>query len=278
MPDFRIQIALAEMIPGGAQLTSDSFPALSQAVRVIAEDAQAQWRAYALGAPLPSGKSIGVRSGTYERSIQLRQLGEFAAEVYSELPYAQAIEEGAPERDLKQILNSSLKVRRTSDGRRYLIIPIRHNQPNSGLGNAMPEAVHGWWQGKDPSHVVRTFLRSSGTGAYDIKTRQRVMVPGWGYHWGTRLRASDLAGMGIGGDQAKKLQGMVNFRKIGAKGGSSHSQFLTFRTMMEGSKGWIAPAREGLHPAKTTAEMFQPVAEQAFERAVTEDIQRALEG
>ena len=47
--------------------------------------------------------------------------------------------------------------------------------------------------------------------------------------------------------------------------------------MMEGSKGWIRQAQPGKWPAKQTAEKFAPIAEEAFRRAVEEDI-RALMG
>lgn len=277
--EFRIAVELGHLLPEGSPLTGALFPTLSYAVKTIAEAAHQQWVQYASGAPLPDGKIIKIRTGEYARSIQLRQIGDFSAEVYSNLAYAIAIEEGSPARDLKKILDSSLKVRLTKDGRRYLIIPFRFNNPNSVLGNNMPQAVHDWWQqGRNPSSITGTYRRLSGTGAYDIKTRERITVPGWRYKWGDRLGKQDLADLGVTGQAASRLQGMYNFRKPGGSGGSSHSQFVNFRTMVEGSRGWIAPAVEGKHPARTVAQQLQPVAEQAFQRAVEEDVKRILNG
>lgn len=279
MPVFSIAVDVSAILPIAAPLSRDAFPTLSYAVRQIAEAAHRQWTAYAAGAPLPSGKVIHNRTGEYMRSILLRDTGEFSAEVYSDLPYAQIIEEGAPSRDMKTILNSSLKVRTTKDGRRYLIIPFRFNTPGSVMGNALPGPVHQWWQqGRAASSISGTYRRLSGTGAHDIKTRELLTVPGWKYRWGDRLEKSDLNALGIHGAAAKRMDGMYMFRKPGGAGGSSHTQFLTFRVMMEGSKGWIAPARAGLHPAQVVADQFRPIAEKAFSDAVAADIKGMVGG
>lgn len=279
MPDFRISVDLGQIIPTGSALSADSFPTLSYAVKRIVEAAHQEWVAYASGSAMPNGKVIASRTGEYARSIQARDIGDFAGEVYSDLPYAKAIEEGAPARDLKRILDSSFKVRLTHDGRRYLIIPFRWNHPNSVMGQNMPEPVWNWWKdGRDASAIAGTYKRVSGTGAWDIKTKAPMTVPGWRYKWGTRLTKGDLEGLGIQGRSADRLAGMVNFRKPNTQGGSSHSQFITFRTMMEGSKGWVTKPTEGKWPARTVAENLRPVAEQAFRRAMEEDIARLLGG
>ena len=274
---FRIGIELGHLVPEGSALGAAAFPNLAFAVQQLTEEAHRRWVAYASGAPLPTGQVIQNRTGTYARSILMRRLGDFSGEVYSELPYAEIIENGAPSRDLKKILGYSYKVRVSEEGKRYLIIPFRWNHPNSVLGRQMPQPVADWWaQGRTPSHVVGMGTRTSGTGAYDIKTRGRLVVPLRKYVWGARLSKNDLEGMGIRGAQANRLAGMVNFRKAGAKGGGSHSQFMTFRVMVEGSKGWIAPAIEGKHPARTVAEQLRPIADTLFKKAMQEDVKALL--
>jgi hypothetical protein len=84
--------------------------------------------------------------------------------------------------------------------------------------------------------------------------------------------------MGIGGQSAKRMAGMVNFRNPGGSGGAAHSSYLTFRVMTEDSPGWQAPAIPGKYPAKITAEQIKPIAEQAFKRAMEEDVRRYLGG
>lgn len=275
--DFSIFVDLSALMPASGPIDASVLPNLAHAVQMIADRAEAQWKAYAAGAPLPNGKSIGNNTGEYVRSITQRQVGPFAITVYSDLPYAKVIEEGSPQRDMKKILSSSPKVRVSATGRRYLIIPFRHGSPNSiSVGRPMPQAVADWWKSRSASSVTGTYKRISGTGAYDIMTRNLLTVPGFRYKWGDRLKSSDLGKMGIGGKESKRLDGMVNFRQSGKSGGAAHSGYITFRVMAEGAPGWIAPAREGMWPARTTAEMFRPVAEEAFREAVAIDIAAML--
>jgi hypothetical protein len=282
-PTYAIKVELAHLIPEGAPITRDSFPYLAHAVETIVAAAHARWTAFASGVPLPDGRVINNRTGEYQRSIQTRMCGDFAGEVFSELPYAAAIEQGSPARDMKSMLNSSLKVRISKDGRRYLIIPFRHDVPGSDSSvsrNTMPVEVHKWFgqEGRTSSAVTGRFLRPSGTGAFDLATKKRIMVPGWRYQWGSRLGKDDLAGMGFGPDDrvAKRLKGMVNFRTPSATGGASNSKYLTFRVMAQGSPGWLVPAREGFYPARTTADEIRSTAEELFRQAAEADIRRLL--
>ena len=242
----------------------------------MANAAHKQWLAYARGEPLPNGQVIGIRSGTYEGSIQLEQISPFHYRVFSNLAYAEAIETGSPARDLKKMLHSSLNVRVSKDGKRYLIIPFRWGTPGTiGFGgNIMPQAVHDFWkpQGVARSRIISLGTRPSGTGASDIKTRQTILVPQRNYAWGARLTQQHLGAMGIGGKAAKHMAGMVNMRNPGGSGGAAHSQYLTFRVMTEDSPGWQAPAIPGKYPAKITAEKIRPIAELAFKQAMETDI------
>ena len=280
MATFGINIDIRDMLPPGSALTQSAFPSLATAVWQISEATLAQWQAYARGEPLPDGRTIGIRGGTYLRSIQLRSLNDFNAEVFSELPYADAIEEGTPARDMKRMLGSSWKVRVSKKGKRYLIIPFRHDTPGSVMGNPMPQAVHDWWQDpqREESRITGTYDRTSGAQGSSIETRRQMTVVGWRYKWGSRLDKGTLAGLGVTGAQAKRLSGMVNFREQPHGEGARHSQYITFRVMSEDSKGWQAPAREGFHPAKTVADKLRPVAEKAFHDAIAADFQRLLGG
>ena len=270
---------MGNLVPLWAPVNADAFPNLAGAVGMIAQAAHQQWIAFANGAPMPNGKVIRNRTGEYARSIQIRHTGPFAAEVFSDLRYAQGIEEGMPARDLKKMLDTSFKVRLSAKGLRYLIIPFRHSAPNSVMGSNMPEALHEWWKNGVASQITGRYERISGTGAFDIKTRKAITVPAWKYRWGTRVGKTDLEGLGIGGKEADRLKGMVMFRKPGGgRGGSGHTQYITFRVMSEKSKGWIAPAVEGKWPARTVADGLRPIAEAAFRHAVTIDIQRLLAG
>jgi hypothetical protein len=287
MGEFRIGIGIA--IPAWAPIRREDFPALAYAVRSMVAAAHQQWVEYAQGkAALPNGKTIQSRTGEYARSILVREVSDFSAEIYSDLAYAKGIEEGTPARDMKKILNSSLKVRLTHDGRRYLIIPFRFNNPNSVMGNTLPPSVYKWWSSQTASHITGHGWRKSGTGAVAFQNRTTgsfrqqtghvLDVRSRTYSWGTKLGKSDLDGLGVTGAAAKRLSGMVMFRRPGKTGNAAHTQFITFRVMTENSKGWIAPAREGMWPARTVADTLRPVAEKSFAEAAAEDIQKLLGG
>lgn len=284
MPEFRIGIEVGHLLPEKIELVPGLFPNLAHAVQQIAERAQTMWMGYAAGEPLPDGSTIQSRSGAYLRSIQLFQTDPLNAEVFSEAPHAKSIEEGAPARDLKKMLDTSMKVRQTRDGRRYLIIPFRWGTPGTtGFGkNVMPQQVHemfGGPGGLKPSRVTGMGKRVSGTGAYDIKTRSPFKVDQRQYKWGGRLTVESLKAAGVRSTQAKRMAGMVNMQNpSGTTGGGKHSQFFTFRMMVEGSKGWLVPAQPGKFPARHTADRIRPIAERAFAAAVAADINQIVGG
>ncbi len=291
MAQFKVGVEIASLLPPGQSLVQDAFPTLSAAVKRLAEAGHAKWVDYAMGAPLPDGKRVRNATGAYARSIQLRQINNFLAEVFTDLPYARAIEDGAPERDMKAMLGSSLKVRLSRQGKRYLIIPFRHYGPNSVIGTPVPPAIADWW--RDVPHRESSFItghgfRASGTGAVAFVTRQSgrlrlvrgevVGVRSRSYQWGRRLRAGDIRAMGLPEQAVRRFAGMVRFDRPASRGqpGGRQSQMITFRTMVEGSQGWIAKARPGLGVARAVAGALQPIAEKAIPKAVEADLRRLL--
>jgi len=277
--DFRIAIELD--IPPDAPVDKTVFPRLAEAFAALVNAAHEKWVEYAHGKPLPSGLVIHPRSGSYARSIAVNRLSDFGAEVYSAIPYASAIEEGSPARDLHQLLQTSRKTRINAQGKRYLIIPFRWGTPGTasnprvGFGpNVMPDLVHqGWLAGEygAASAIIGHTWRISGSGH---RVRQRS------YSWGGRLTQSHLDTLGIGTAfngktyRTHPMAGMVQMRKPGGVSGGKQTQYLTFRTMSEGSPGWEVPAIAGRWPARTVAEQIKPVAEQALRAAVAQDIRR----
>jgi hypothetical protein len=279
MTEFRLSFDID--LPSGAAVDRVVLPRLGEAFAALVGAARERWQEYASGKPLPDGKVINPRSGSYARSIAVRWHGPFHAEIYSDIPYAEAIESGSPARDLHDLLSTSKKTRINSRGQRYLIIPFRWgtpgtaNNPRVGFGdNVMPESVHqGWLGGEfgDPSRIVGHSHRISGSGH---QVRKRI------YSWGGRVAQSDLDARGIGREFRGKtylthpMAGMVRMTR--GKKGAQNTQYLTFRTLSEGSPGWIVPPVEGRWPARTVAELMRPVAEEALKTAARDDVRRYL--
>ncbi len=283
---FLVDILIDERIAQGV-VTRAEFPSLAYAVQRMAGYGQSIWQEYASGKTLPNGKVIRARSGRYMRSILTRQTGDFSSEIYSDLLYAKDIEQGTPARDLKRMLDTSMKVRMSKKGKRYLIIPFRHGTPTNTPGsdgknatgmNVMPESVFDAWKGMKKSRIVSVSRRASGNGSYDLRTRSPFMVAQRKYKWGDRMTGDQLRALGVSGRQLKHMKGMVHMQQrkgLGKKGGV-HGQYLTFRVMSEDSTGWLVKARDGAWPAKTTAAELRPIAEKAFAGAVEADIRRLL--
>lgn len=259
MTEFRISVDLSGVLPPDSAFDAMHFPALQEAVRQVAEAGRARWLAYANGAPLPGGGVVpGFHRKGYAASIRVVQTGDFEAEVYSDYSRADAIEDGEPARDLKRMLDTSSKVRWFKDGRRALIIPFKWSAPGNtrftGGPNEMAHSVRHWWKGKP----------------------RTVASEGEETEWGSRFKRRDAVGLGMDPDSPGKDRnqvGMHAFRTPGARGGAAaNASFKTFRTMVDGSDGWIIPAKPALHVAQVTAEQVREEAESLFPLAAAADL------
>lgn len=280
MAEFRISIDLDVMLDATTAVVNEQvFPLLNQAVRAVAQQAQVRWMEAVYRAKLWDGEKTA-----YMESIQVQMTGPFSALVWSDYKHAEEIEAGRPARDLKSMLNTSTKVRTTKDGRRFLVIPFRHGTPgNEAHGPAMPSAIYQAAKQLSASRVVGQSTRPSGEATAlhpkfgmrpmknqpqflsNPKTRGAYLVPKHHYSWGDRLPAGMLGPNPQG--KTDRYAGMVRFDSR-TPGGKRYSTYLTFRILMEGSSGWIVPAKPGLHIAERVAEEMKPLAEQAFREAV----------
>lgn len=258
MTDFAISIDLSSILAAGPGLRDEVFADLAIAVSRVVAAGEERWKTAVLSAP---GLWDGERRA-YEASITGEMIGPFAGVIKSDYRYVQDIETGRPPYDLKKMLDTSLKVRVSKAGNRYLIIPFRHNTPgNTAIAGAMPRKVYTEAKELKASQITGHGTRVSGTGAFDIKTKAPATVRARKYLWGGR----------VGAGAAPKLHpehktdpyaGMVRFKE--STGGST---YLTFRVMSEKSTGWIIGARPGLFLAQHVAESLQRMADTDFPAA-----------
>jgi len=263
--DLNIRVDLSELMQTVPVINAEILPRLHEAVGAVAQATANQWKEGVYRASIWDGEKK-----PYMESITWRWTGDFSAVVESDYRLAQLIETGRPERDLKKMLDTSVKVRQSKDGKRYLIIPFRHNVPGaSAHGRPMPDHVYEAAKQLSPSRVTGQGRRQSGTGAYDTKTRRPLTVNQNQYQWGDRMPAG-LAPKLRTHHKTDPYAGMVRFDT--SSGASKRSTYLTFRTMMEGSSGWIAPAKPGLYIAKGVVDEIRPQAEAAFGEAINRDL------
>lgn len=270
---FNISFDLGSVLDVRQIVNKQIFPLLNQAVRAVAQQTTADWQAEVYGAKLWSGEK-----DAYAGSITWRMTGDFTAVVESNYKHAQGIETGRPAYDLKQMLNTSTKVRRTEKGKRFLVIPMRHNVAKLqaaglyGTASAL-EASMVAGQGQRASGEVTHLSPKSGMSKSgkqsaflsNSKTKSAMMVPQNNYAWGQKLSKADAG-------EHKWAQGMYRFNT--STGGAKSSALLTFRIMMEGSNGWVVPAQPGQHLARKVQERMQPKAQAAFAAAIKRQLSK----
>lgn len=277
--DYKISVDLAPLLNAAGAMTQQLMPLVSQAVHAVAEAAQHQWIDGVKQARLWSGEKQ-----PYMASIQMKMTGPFSAEVSSDYALAFEIENGRPSKDLKAMLQTSSKVRTTKDGRRFMVIPMRHNSPgNDALATPMPPAIYELAAAMSKSSVTGQSQRPAGevtdiTPAYGMRPaadqsgnawtgggKAPMMVPRHHYAWGDRLPAG-LAPKLDPKHSHDPFAGMV--RMDTSSGGQKSSAFMTFRVMIEGSDKWIIKERPGLKLVDKVATTMQPIAEAALAEAV----------
>lgn len=264
--EYKIQVDLATLLDGVAsQINAFVLPTINQAVKAVAAETAYRWRDKVAKAKLWNGEKQ-----PYIESISWLMTGDFSATVHTDYKLAQDIENGRPAYDMKKMLDTSLKVRvshsKKNSGKRYLIIPFRHNTPGqNALAPDMPTDIYKKARRLDASQVMSTTTRPSGTGAFALKTKKAISVPQQNYKWGDKLRAG-LAPKLKDYHAADPYAGMVKMKTSAGKANSS--AYLTFRVMMEGSPKWIVPARAGLYLAKQVRDEIAIEAPKVFEQAI----------
>lgn len=238
------------------------------AVRRVASKLAERWIEYIKVVP-------GIRPderSEYMSSIGFDMVGPASAVVSTSFKNARQIEEGRPAYDMKQMLQTSIRTKITKDGRRYLTIPMGHGTPGTN-SNPMPPNVYARAKQLDVSTVTRTVNRVNGLASNGLRNRwlsvaasrnargaetknSNYVVPQNVYQWGGRLTSSH-----------KNLDGMVRMLGGTDKNRQQSGKYLTFRTMVEGSPGWIQPAKPGLFILRSVA---------AYTQADAPDIVREL--
>jgi hypothetical protein len=289
MAQFDVNVDLSAVLALSPIARAGIFTNLSAAVERVAMAGAERWKESVLKARLWDGERKA-----YADSIRYEMTGPYSAVIVSDYKYVQDIETGRPPYDLKRMLDTSTKVRTTKDGRRFLVIPFRDNTPgNEALSRPMPAAVHKLARQLPVSKIVGASTRASGErpilsphrgmfapaaiqGRFlsDPKTKGKFLVRKHEYQWGGHLTERVLRAAGVDAAQAKRYAGMHRFEGK-TPGGKAYSSYVRFRIMMEGSDGWIIPAKPGLHIAEGVANGLRSDAETIFGRAIDTDLAAA---
>lgn len=240
MSSYRITVDLTPLQAALNAAGEQAYRAVNMAVRMTAEDIAQQWQqqVYRLAPPYCRQEAVD--------SIKAEATGPFSSVVSSDSQAVRYIEEGTPQRDLKEILQTSSRVKVSNKGQRYLTIPFRHGTPTATVLPAMPKSVYLQASQLAPSRVTGRFLRPAINGG--------GVAPRLAYQWGGRLPAG-LTPKLKPNHKADPHAGMVRFDTGNVKQRSS--AYLTFRVMHQDSSGWIVPSKPGYYVARTLAAQGQ---------------------
>lgn len=265
MPQLILKMDMTPLVYAQHDAFKQALARLHSAVQNVAINTAAEWQTAVHKAKLWSGEREA-----YAASISWKMTGDLSAEVSADYRYAQQIEQGRPARDLKRMLDTSMKVRTSKTGKRYLIIPFRHNTTGyNAHAPDMPDHVYRQAKKLKPSSVTGMGSRLSGTGAHDIHNQQPIRVPQAKYLWGGRLGAGSMGPNPKG--KVDRYAGMVRFLDTSTKG-QKKSVYMTFRVMVEGSPGWVIKPQPGLHIAQDVADKMRPHAQEEFLAAIKGEI------
>lgn len=262
-------------------ITKEVMPTVSQAVDIVGKQVATRWAEAVYKAKLWSGEK-----DAYAQSINWKMTGDFGGYVEASYKWAKEIEEGRPARDLKRMLGTSLKVRRTKSGSRFLVIPFRHNI------KSMPSDLYAQAKALEASKVTGTTQRRSGeithlspkTGMTPAKVQTQylsnpkthgpMMVEQKKYQWGGRIQAGFFGPNPKG--KTDIAAGMVRMETSSGKGKSS--AYMTFRIMSEKSQGWIVPQQPGLFIARDVIAKIKPEAEKLFQKTMLNFVNKGGNG
>lgn len=250
--NYRITLDLGTL---GQAVTDEAmaraFPAIAHVVGAVAEGVRVQWQeqVYRLAPPYCRNEAVD--------SIKVSDLSPLHKVVSSDSQAVRYIEEGTPARDLKKMLRTSSKTKVSSQGKRYLTIPMRHNTPGqTAHAPAMPQAIHAQAKNLAPSRITGRTMRANADGLPTARNK---------YLWGDRLPAG-LAGKLKPSHKSDPFAGMV--RMSTGSGKQRSSAYFTFRTMTADSSGWIIPAKPGLFVLRDIVAKAQGHFADAISRAI----------
>jgi len=258
----------------------DRLPSTAKAVQDATYAIQQAWIDNSKGA---FKRKSGAYIAAIESGAQYPYAGDiFRGAVVNTAPHASAIEYGTRAWDMKKMLHTSSKARRSKKGKLYMIIPFRHGTPGSVSLPAMPKAVY---------VGARKLTTSRLTGTKQVDNQFGNPITKGKFKFGTRLNSNvgirtktlsnqqaRQAGVKPGYHYTRKAspdKGTVKFPRHSSAGGS---QYMTFRIMHEDSKGWIHPGTQPYHLAQRTAAQMTPHVVNMINSGFNDDLRMLMPG
>lgn len=276
--DYVLDSRLSDIIYALEVFGSGTLPNTAQAVARSADAVVNIWSGVAAG-------SFKHATGDYLHHIEKGKIypfnnDRFQAAVINQSTHARSVEYGRTSADIQKMLSTSDKVRVSKkDGKRYLVVPLRHGIPGSVEYAPMPKEVYGVASGLTESRKTGSRIEPSQQGAKSYKEAQMYLIQGhpsgkttqrFEYQWGGRLSKkmmvmSNIQDLGKSPQwKSSKFEGMVKFPRD-----QKSSMYMTFRVIKEGTQGWTYP---GLHIAERAQKSSKFVVNRIIRQGFEEDI------
>ena len=225
-------------------LGNDSFPGLSNAVKISANKTQKEW--------IKTIQKSNTKNGwkkEYIRAIHINFEDDLSAEVYAdENKYVNFVENGIKRFDMKPGLINGPKSRQGKKGR-YNIIFFRKGVPGTQHMPAMPKVIY---KKIKKAELVQKYKRG-----------------------GSKYKAVLT---GLRGETKKKKSGKTSIyeglTKMGKKG---HSQYGTFRVVSQTSTGWMYPGVPGVKVFSIVKNRIKPKIKKILQEGLSLDIKSGIE-
>jgi hypothetical protein len=233
-------------------------PATKQAFNTSARYIQGVWKGWAMGDPIAGIQKIKNPNQNLANSIRVKENGPFDADIYTESPYAQRIQDGQPELDMKTTHPYGRKSRVSKEGIPYLIIPFRWGTPNGNgearahFGNVIPQPMY---EAIKAFKMTKSFRLKS---THDEENYSGQPIERSEYEWGDRLEADG------------NMDGMVRMGSETRRGGST---YFTFRIISANSPqgSWIRKAVPPLDVVSAVENATRPVVEDVIQAGLEAD-------
>ena len=232
--------------------------AVDKAVERLAIQAGKNWAHAIVAADLPDKEKLD-----YARTLRVQRAGFAHFIVSADYAKAEQVENGRPAQDLKRMLQTSRKVRTSAAGKKYLIIPFRTNTEGSTAhARDMPHAINEIATQMERSMITGHRIDSGGVrrATYlwpkNTATSLGRLPPGLAPKLQPHHVSDPYAGM-------RRFDNDTHNAKTGKT--KTTSSYLTFRVLHQDSRGWIIPAKPGLHIAQGVADQMQSKAEPYLE-------------
>jgi hypothetical protein len=237
-------------------------PATKQAFNTSARYIQGVWKGWAMGDPLIGITKIKNPSQRLANSIRIKQNGPFNTDIYTESLYAQRIQDGTPELDMKTTHpygpHSRITKSGPNEGIPYVIIPIRWGTPNDKNG------ARAHWKSfiAKPAFDIINKLKPSRIVHQRDPTKLEEnyygdQVPRNRYAWGDRH------------EDEGNMDGMV---RMAGKGGYFTFRVISAVQLVTKPYSWIRKAVPPVDVVSALENATRPVVEEVIQAGLEADI------